>query len=78
MGKTQYVESSIAQLGVGKLEIYAMSFFDDQVGYAATIEVRSLKVGTGEAGWGKRIFRGTLEELIDLIITKIGTKEVKG
>ena len=77
MAKTQYVESSIAQLGVGKLEIYAMSFFDDQVGYAATIEVRSLKAGD-EAGWGKRIFRGTLEELIDLIITKIGTKEVKG
>ena len=75
MDDTRYAQSSIAQLGIGKLEIETMAYriWNKELAYISKIEIRSLKAGD-MAGWGKRIFDGTLGELIDLVIKATKTE----
>ena len=61
-----FPRSSIAQLGVGLLEISGQVFAScnqTQFAHEITIQDDSAHVG----GWGKLIFRGTLHDLINLI-----------
>jgi hypothetical protein len=70
--ETIYPQSSIAQLGVGKLEIRAQalpSYGKEEIIFSHEIIIYDDSKDTG--GWGEKIFEGTLKELIDFI------KEVK-
>lgn len=63
---TLYNESSIKQMGIGKLGFEQMTYQSDGV----TTHYYIIEISDGkqeEKGWGKVIFNGTLEELIALV-----------
>ncbi len=66
---TVYTESRMSQIGIGQLVIETMAYVSELDGTVANKEIRvsSLKVANAGNGWGKDIFEGTLEQLIDLI-----------
>jgi len=66
---TTYTSSRIAQLNVGELEIHTMAYPSSKgTRYSYSIELRSLKAAPIE-GWGKKIFEGALEDLINLVLS---------
>ena len=71
---TIYPAMRIAQLGIGTLEIAAMAFGSEypmpHIRFSHEITIRD--ASKDPIGWGGEIFKGTLEELINLI----GGKEV--
>ena len=63
-----FPQSSISQMGVGKLEIETMaypSYENREICFSHEITLRDDSKGL--SGWGETIFEGTLKELIDLI-----------
>ena len=64
-----YPEMRIAQHNVGELEISTMAFIgsfpENHVRFAHKITVRA--ASQKEEGWGKKIFEGSLAELIALV-----------
>jgi len=64
-----FPESSIAQLGVGKLEIRCQAFYgltDVCFSHEITLTDDSKRPGN----WGEEIFKGTLKDLVELIKSK--------
>ena len=66
---TIYPQMRIAQMGVGELEVNAMAFIggfpNTHVRFAHSIEIRD--ASQDNVGWGKKIFEGSLAELISLV-----------
>jgi len=61
---TEQTESSISQIGVGRLDIKTVTFESGgQTRFSREITIRK---DEGKAGWGKIIFLGSLQELLDL------------
>lgn len=78
MNKDEEAISSTAdfkQLGIGRLGIDSMAFSSSCLGvqYSYEITLQSLNdTESGNTGWGEVIFRGTLRELISLVVSKKG------
>lgn len=64
---TVHSHGTLTQSEVGSIDLGTMAYSgsDGQVHFAYSVEVRSWKAGQ-EAGWGRRIFEGSLEEAIDI------------
>ena len=66
---TIYPQMRIAQTGVGELEVDTMvfigSFPEAHTRFAHSIEIRD--ASQNNVGWGKKIFEGSLAELIALV-----------
>ena len=59
-----YTEASISQLEIGRLSIECMAYkLGNGDNFSRIITIQSIEHGNVE-GWGKTIFKGTLEELI--------------